>query len=102
MTENESEKVMKLKTSISAEKKKHADAIRPFVVFCEKVEQKLEETLAEIGIKDEQAKDVGLEAISIDDKALLKLKKGDIVYGEVEIILNLFRQTIKYSYGKKI
>ena len=71
---------------ISRERKEHAAATQQFVTFGEKVERQLMAILKKLGVSDETASAVGLEATSTSDMRLLKKKKGDKIVGKIETI----------------
>lgn len=71
---------------ISSERKSHASATEQFVFFGDKVEKQLDTVLKIIGVTDETAAAIGLEAVSTNDEKMLGLKKGDRIEGTVETI----------------
>ena len=71
---------------ISKERKEHASATQQFVAFGEKVERQLMVILKNLGVADETAAAVGLEASSTADAKLLMKKKGDKIIGQVEAV----------------
>lgn len=71
---------------ISRARREHAAAAQQFVVFGEKIEHKLVSILNKLGISDETAAAIGLEATSTSDPKLLGLKKGDKITGTVETL----------------
>lgn len=76
--------------SISSERKSHASATEQFKFFGDKVEKQLNAVLDIIGVTDETAAAIGLEAKSTGDARLLALKQGDRIEGKVDAISKFF------------
>ncbi len=84
LTPDQIDAVKSAMSDVAKERKAHAVAAQQFISFGQKVESRLMSILKNLGVSDETAAAVGLEATSTSDEKLLALKKGDKIAGKVE------------------
>lgn len=76
-------KVKSLVDQLARERKSHAAAKKLFASFEERLEDKVNAILADLGIEDERAETIGLKATAKATDAMLTLRRGTVFEGVV-------------------